>query len=111
MLWIYLIKTKWSSVAVSCHLLNDCHRDAQCVSTSISGNYKCTCNPGYEGDGYDCKEITVSCAETDICDENAACIYSESLNKSICVCNPGYHGDGTICNVTGNLNIKKILRE
>ncbi|XP_077993150.1 uncharacterized protein LOC144447118 [Glandiceps talaboti] len=34
---------------------NDCHEDAICTNTP--GSYECTCNDGYYGDGYDCKEI------------------------------------------------------
>ena len=29
-----------------------CHADAVCTNTK--GSYNCTCNNGYEGDGYNC---------------------------------------------------------
>ena len=32
--------------------LNNCHADAQC--TNSKGNFTCTCNPGYTGDGINC---------------------------------------------------------
>ena len=31
---------------------HQCSSDAVCVNTE--GSYNCTCNPGYEGDGYNC---------------------------------------------------------
>ena len=32
---------------------DDCHKHASCADTS-PGNYKCTCNEGYAGDGKTC---------------------------------------------------------
>ena len=32
--------------------LNNCHADATCTNTD--GNFTCTCNNGYEGDGTNC---------------------------------------------------------
>ena len=32
---------------------DNCHRDARCHNTK--GNYTCTCKPGYEGSGTNCK--------------------------------------------------------
>lgn len=32
---------------------HSCHEHADCSNTA--GSYHCRCQPGYEGDGYDCK--------------------------------------------------------
>ena len=32
--------------------LNDCDENARCIDTI--GSYNCTCNSGYEGDGFSC---------------------------------------------------------
>ena len=33
--------------------INVCHHNASCTNTQ--GSYNCTCNPGYIGDGLNCK--------------------------------------------------------
>jgi len=35
---------------------NSCHADATCYNTV--GSYKCSCNTGYEGDGYTCSGMS-----------------------------------------------------
>lgn len=39
---------------VSCAEINTCHAHAQCNFVSSLQRHKCQCNPGYEGDGYEC---------------------------------------------------------
>ena len=36
--------------------LNDCDGNADCIDTI--GSYNCSCNPGYEGDGFNCTGYT-----------------------------------------------------
>ncbi|XP_017793749.1 PREDICTED: nidogen-2 [Habropoda laboriosa] len=80
---------------LSCNVVNRCHPYAQCIYVTSTTHYECRCNPGYEGDGMECRKTEVSCLDVDICDPNASCQQEESLAK--CVCNPGYEGDGTTC--------------
>ncbi|XP_047002161.1 nidogen isoform X1 [Schistocerca americana] len=80
-----------------CNIINTCHPYAQCVFNSALGQYRCQCNAGFEGDGYDCIETDVSCAEVNICDIHASCVYEENIGKHVCKCDPGFQGDGTYC--------------
>jgi len=71
-----------------------CHRYADCATTATS--YKCTCSPGYEGDGLTCFATNL-CVKTPYpCDANARC---ESIGPAevACTCNDGYHGNGKEC--------------
>lgn len=43
--------------AVSCAEINTCHAHAQCNFVHSQQRHKCQCNPGYEGDGYECSII------------------------------------------------------
>ncbi|XP_038621090.1 signal peptide, CUB and EGF-like domain-containing protein 2 isoform X3 [Tachyglossus aculeatus] len=64
---------------------DDCHADAFCQNTSKS--YKCTCKPGYRGEGKDCEDI-------DECDNelNGGCVH-ECFNipgNYRCTCYDGF---------------------
>ncbi|KAL5241702.1 hypothetical protein ACI65C_009112 [Semiaphis heraclei] len=85
--------------SISCAEINTCHAHAQCNFISSQQRHKCQCNPGYEGDGYECSIIEQSCSKSNICDMHASCQMIEG--HSICVCNSGYEGDGIICTPTG----------
>jgi nidogen (entactin) len=85
---------------VTCNVLNNCHRDAQCIYSAESESFSCICNQGFAGDGFSCEQSTVSCTQVNNCDSHATCLYDESLGKSKCVCNPGYQGDGFNCTIT-----------
>ncbi|CAG2055236.1 unnamed protein product [Timema podura] len=41
----------------SCNIVNTCHPHAQCVLLTQDNKYRCQCDAGYEGDGYECGEI------------------------------------------------------
>ena len=64
--------------------LNECDRNADCIDTI--GSYNCSCNPGYEGDGFNCTGYTFisvvwgiqSCINVFL-----ACIYTKLLMYSI----------------------------
>ncbi|KAF4521231.1 hypothetical protein B566_EDAN005442 [Ephemera danica] len=90
---------------VSCNVLSNCHPHAQCIYKRHLGQYRCECNAGYEGDGYECSEIELSCSEVDICHMNASCVSDSQTGKYICTCNPGLDGDGTsYCYPSGDCN-------
>ncbi|XP_078604637.1 uncharacterized protein LOC144878181 [Branchiostoma floridae x Branchiostoma japonicum] len=57
---------------------------------------ECTCNAGYEGDGYTCTDID-GC-DPNPCDANAACadVPAPGTGQE-CTCNTGYEGDGYTC--------------
>ncbi|XP_021348638.1 zonadhesin-like isoform X2 [Mizuhopecten yessoensis] len=62
-----------------------CHRKAQCTLDK-SGERKCVCNQGYEGDGYsNCKPL---CGMKFKCHPQARC------RNGRCKCNRGLSGDG-----------------
>ncbi|XP_031340654.1 nidogen-like [Photinus pyralis] len=85
----------------SCNVLNNCHRNAQCVFELSTNNHQCICNIGFDGDGYYCVETEVPCTTEIDCDPHATCIYEDHLKKSICVCNVGYRGNGGQCSKGG----------
>ncbi|XP_063703047.1 nidogen [Culicoides brevitarsis] len=93
-----------SNQGVACDIENNCSAYASCQWNDISSKYECICNPGYHGDGIDCREKEVSCVEHDSCDEHAQCVYNEKLRTSTCVCDQGYEGDGKYCHVMAECN-------
>lgn len=99
---------------------NTCHQNAKCDWVESEMRNKCVCNPGYEGDGYECVEHEVSCLivsvhqtenhchgigsiffetfrQENICHENASCVYEEMIGKSVCKCDEKFVGDGRNC--------------
>ena len=54
---------------------NECDQNAACINKP--GSYDCKCNVGFEGDGFQCKNVDE--CETDLsnCDEFAQCIDTE----------------------------------
>ena len=38
--------------------MSKCHENANC--TNNEGSYNCSCNPGYEGDGFNCTGKNIS---------------------------------------------------
>ena len=103
-----------------CDESNNCHENAQCTNTV--GNYTCSCNPGYTGDGINCTsklqytvmfsfmksvipmqlfsvtiiiDINECELETYSCHSNANCTDTDgSFN---CTCREGFEGDGLNC--------------
>lgn len=45
----------------SCDVLNNCNPFANCEWIDNHRQYECVCNPGYDGNGYNCVEKEVSC--------------------------------------------------
>lgn len=48
-------------ILVPCDVENTCHQNAKCEWVESESLNKCVCNPGFEGNGYDCVEHEVSC--------------------------------------------------
>ncbi|VVC26101.1 Hypothetical protein CINCED_3A019659 [Cinara cedri] len=92
--------TTTQETSISCAEINTCHAHAQCIFVASQQQHRCQCNPGYEGDGYECSIIEFSCEKSNICDIHASCQQGEG-GHSMCVCHSGYEGDGTRCTQTG----------
>lgn len=45
------------SFQASCHDVNNCHPNAQCMYDSYTQSYSCQCNAGYDGDGIYCNKL------------------------------------------------------
>ncbi|XP_040200207.1 stabilin-2 [Rana temporaria] len=81
-------------------LVTYCHAHAECEYSKKTPN--CVCKPGFEGDGFHCKE-TNPClnSENRLCSVNAECIpLGSGAHK--CVCRTGWTGDGLDCSEINN---------
>ncbi|KAK9507916.1 hypothetical protein O3M35_007676 [Rhynocoris fuscipes] len=75
-----------------------CSEHAQCIYIPDEEGYKCMCQAGYEGDGYNCRIMEISCeGYDDYCHYNASCLPDEENSKHICICKDGFEGDGMTC--------------
>ncbi|XP_015774424.1 PREDICTED: fibrillin-2-like [Acropora digitifera] len=70
-----------------------CHVNAQCTNTI--GSYRCTCNPGYTGNGNRCTDIDECTASPPACHLYAQC--TNTIGSYRCTCNPGYTSKGNRC--------------
>ena len=96
-----------------------CHSNASCTDTE--GTFNCTCNEGFEGNGFNCTgtkfiihlhnyvhiylclhtsmnkftDVPECEREIDDCDPNATC--TNTFGSYFCTCNTGFTGDGVIC--------------
>ena len=69
---------------------HQCHEQATCTDTI--GWYNCTCNPGWEGSGFDCTDIDF-CASFP-CKHNGTCEEFSDGSSFNCICDgTGYEGD------------------
>ena len=94
--------------------LDECSLYAGC-SDNV-GSYDCSCNSGFEGDGFICEseyifwhemdsqllystlntpDIDECAVRVDNCSEYATC--SDTLGSYNCTCSPGFSGDGFNC--------------
>uniref|UniRef100_A0A0N5AWV6 Kunitz/Bovine pancreatic trypsin inhibitor domain protein n=1 Tax=Syphacia muris TaxID=451379 RepID=A0A0N5AWV6_9BILA len=72
-----------------------CSKFAYCI------NGECKCRKGYEGDGYDCKDMNECVSKRyNKCHRNAYCL--NTVGSYRCECHVGYAGNGILCiNTTG----------
>ncbi|XP_072043960.1 uncharacterized protein [Amphiura filiformis] len=66
---------------------NTCDTNAECKDED--NGYRCTCKPGFEGNGLECKDIN-ECASSP-CQNGATC--RDGVGSYICTCIEGYMGD------------------
>jgi len=71
-----------------------CSDKATC--TNNNGAPVCACISGYEGNGYNCKEIDACKKANGGCSNNASCTSKNGRAK--CKCNSGFEGEGKTCN-------------
>eukprot|EP00117_Sycon_ciliatum_P033036 scpid61463/ scgid1264/ Fibrillin-1 len=80
---------------VQCANVNECD-DTPCDDNAFCsdtvGSFTCACQPGYEGDGFDCLEINECAIGTHDCLPQAACVNTDG--SFICDCGLGFLGNG-----------------
>merc|ERR1711976_128142 len=88
---------------------HQCSENAACENLR-DGDYRCTCDDGYAGDGYKCQEIDECSLGTDDCHEKAVCINTPGFYK--CKCRHGFYGNGRVCKNVAKIPVQKpkILR-
>ena len=72
---------------------DNCDEHAACANTQ--GGHTCTCNEGWEGNGYTCTDIDECQNDLAGCDENASCV--NTAGSFFCSCYFGFNGDGYTC--------------
>ena len=76
--------------------------DTNAICSNIAGNYNCTCNDGWSGDGFNCTDLNECEGKGDRndCDNiNGFCVNKDG--KYRCRCNDGFeegNDEGTVCN-------------
>jgi MYXO-CTERM domain-containing protein len=80
--------------------LDDCHANAACTDPGVAaGNFVCTCNTGYSGDGRTsgtgCADEDECTLNSDNCHTNADC--DNTVGSFTCDCRDGFFGSGTSC--------------
>ncbi|GAB1611093.1 nidogen-1-like isoform X2, partial [Argonauta hians] len=94
----YIGDGRHCKVASSCRVVNNCDRNADCVSDRrMSGHFICECRLGYRGNGLQCVETELSCHQRNNCHEQAMCVFHDVANHYKCICKSGYEGDGFNC--------------
>ena len=69
---------------------HECHAVVSCHNSYSA--YNCSCNDGFEGDGFYCTNVDECALELDTCHQNATCI--DTYGDYNCTCDLGYEGDG-----------------
>lgn len=94
--------------------IDNCDVNSNCTNTI--GNFTCTCNEGYEGNGIQCSSMRSQInllpfalllfllididecytEQLNSCHGNATC--NDTDGSYECYCNDGFYGDGVVCN-------------
>uniref|UniRef100_H3AKG6 Fibrillin 1 n=1 Tax=Latimeria chalumnae TaxID=7897 RepID=H3AKG6_LATCH len=72
---------------------HNCDRHAICTNTA--GSFKCSCSPGWIGNGIKCTDLDECSNGTHMCNTNADC--KNTMGSYRCLCKEGYTGDGFLC--------------
>lgn len=78
--------TNCTYVPPTCDVINNCGLDARCVPNA-NGTYECVCNPGFEGNGFDCTPEKNCYNIPSLCHEFGRCISTRTGYQ--CICNSG----------------------
>ena len=86
-------------VGPGCLSCQKCHPAASCIQIVVQGQQRqsCACEPGYQGDGYDCVDLDECASGAHSCHPKADCL--NTPGSYTCACKPGYQGDGRQCEV------------
>ncbi|XP_028398895.1 uncharacterized protein LOC114521039 isoform X22 [Dendronephthya gigantea] len=87
---------KFCPVPSICGGSDDCAPQASCEDTD-PGEYQCTCQEGYSGNGKLCIIPPICGSERDDCHPFFATCSDTGPNKHECECITGYKGDGKTC--------------
>ena len=83
----------------SCLHRTKCEKSSPCSEHGIYSNtdhsFHCSCEEGYEGDGFVCTDIDECDQEPRLCSPNATC--SDTDGSFTCNCKDGYTGNGKAC--------------
>ena len=63
-----------------------CHQDSYCKNTD--GSFRCECEIGYVGDGFDCKDVDECSNGMNTCQANSEC--KNTIGSFTCFCVTGY---------------------
>ena len=75
-----------------CDDIDECSEESPCGNNSecsnFPGSYKCSCHPGFVGDGTNC--LKGQCIDEGFCQKNEKCV---SLTSTECTCKSGFDRD------------------
>ncbi|XP_069823235.1 stabilin-1 [Dendropsophus ebraccatus] len=73
-----------------------CSKYANCITNGTNSTARCSCLPGFAGNGTHCTEIDPCSTNNGGCSKYAKCERAP-LGQPRCTCFDGYSGDGVIC--------------
>ncbi|KTG03207.1 hypothetical protein cypCar_00036026, partial [Cyprinus carpio] len=72
---------------------HNCDRHASCTNTA--GSFRCSCAPGWIGNGIKCTDLDECSNGTHLCSPSADCM--NTMGSYRCLCKEGFTGDGFYC--------------